>query len=222
MTKADLPTMRNHWWPRPGWRPGRDVYTWHITFAGNSELCGHVGEYQRALSGLPGLDLVPPEWLHITVQAVGYADEIGNARLAAVVDAVTTAVTGRAPFTLTFGRPQVRSEAIAIFPEPDRPLCDLFDTIRAAMAGAIGPRAIPTDSGGTHGFRPHVSIAYSHAENDAGLYVRALESVALPAATITIPSVTLIRQERLLAPHWVYRWTTIASAPFADNVADQV
>jgi hypothetical protein len=24
--------MRRHWWWRPGWRPGRRLYAWHLTF----------------------------------------------------------------------------------------------------------------------------------------------------------------------------------------------
>jgi len=26
--------MRDHWWGRPGWRVGRSMYTWHVTFDG--------------------------------------------------------------------------------------------------------------------------------------------------------------------------------------------
>ena len=24
--------LRDHWWPRPGWRPGRIALTWHLVF----------------------------------------------------------------------------------------------------------------------------------------------------------------------------------------------
>jgi hypothetical protein len=36
-----------------------------------------VGDYQTRLAGLPGLDLVPVEWLHLTVQAIGFAVRSG-------------------------------------------------------------------------------------------------------------------------------------------------
>ena len=33
-----------------------------------------------------------------------------------------------------------------------------------------------------------------------------------PPTTVPVTEVTLIRQERLLAPHWQYRWTVEAVA----------
>jgi hypothetical protein len=67
--------MRRHWWWRPGWRPGRRLYAWHLTLRdqtvsqGQADLRQVVGAYQARLAGLAGLDLVPAEWLHLTVQA---------------------------------------------------------------------------------------------------------------------------------------------------------
>jgi hypothetical protein len=75
--------MRRHWWWRPGWRPGRRLHAWHLTFGdqtvsrGRAELRRVAGDYQARLAGLPGLGLVPAEWLHLTVQPVGFADEVG-------------------------------------------------------------------------------------------------------------------------------------------------
>jgi hypothetical protein len=73
--------MRRHWWWRPGWRPGRRLYAWHLTFGdqtvsrGQADLRRVVGDYQARLAELPGLDLVPAEWLHLTMQSIGFADE---------------------------------------------------------------------------------------------------------------------------------------------------
>jgi hypothetical protein len=46
--------------------------------------------YQAALNGLRSLDLIPGRWLHLTVQGIGFTDEIsegdalGPARMAGV------------------------------------------------------------------------------------------------------------------------------------------
>jgi hypothetical protein len=54
----------------------------------------------------------------------------------------------------------------------------------------------------------------------AAAYQRALDGlpgidpdgVDQPPTIVPVTEVALIRQERLLAPHWLYRWTTAAVA----------
>jgi hypothetical protein len=65
--------MRDHWW----WRVGRHLYTWHVTFEGQTDLHRLVRAYQARLD-LPGLDLVPVAWLHLTMQGVGFTDEVAG------------------------------------------------------------------------------------------------------------------------------------------------
>jgi len=43
--------LRDHWWPRPGWRPGRIALTWHLIFPDCPALAEHAAAYQRALDG---------------------------------------------------------------------------------------------------------------------------------------------------------------------------
>lgn len=98
----------------------RNVYTWHLTFEHAQNLHEHVWRYQEALTG-SRLHLVPPEWLHLTMQALGFTDEISDTDRDAAVRSVSTAVRPLQAFTLTFGPPTVRTEAIAIHPTPDEP-----------------------------------------------------------------------------------------------------
>jgi hypothetical protein len=80
--------MRRHW----RWRPGRRQYAWHLTFGeqtvlrGRAQLLRVAGACQARLAGLPGLDLVPAEWLHLTVQPVGFADEVAGAVRAGIAE----------------------------------------------------------------------------------------------------------------------------------------
>lgn len=212
MTTTHAPELRDHWWPRPGWRPGRIALTWHLTFENVPELGQHVSAYQRALDGLPGLNLVPPRWLHLTVQSVGYADETPASTVSAVVDDVRREVAALGAFDLVFDRPAILGEAIAIPAEPTEPLQRLHTAIRTGIGSVIGAATVPTAPEQAHGFRPHVSIAYSHTEVDSAPYVAALAEVDRPPVIVPITAVTLIRQERQLAPHWLYRWTTEATA----------
>jgi len=210
----DAARMRDHWWPRPGWRPGRHVYTWHLTFEHDGELQEHVRRYQAALTG-PHLHLVPPQWLHLTVQSLGYADEISNQDRDTAVRSVSTALQAIPPFTVSFGRPVVRSEAVAMSPTPAEPVHELLAAIRAGIADALGHNAVQTGPEQANGFRPHVSIAYSGIDQDAAPTSTALDEAQRQIGTVTVPvtAVSLIKQERLLGPHWLYRWTTVATAP---------
>ena len=204
--------LRDHWWARPGWRPGRIALTWHLIFPDCPALAEHAAAYQRALDGLPGVDPVPAEWLHLTVQAVGWADEVPAPTVAAVVDAVRTRAAKLAPFELVFDRPTLYGEAAAISAGPAAPVVRLRDAVRAGLHDVLGDDGVPTAPEQARGFLPHVTVAYSRIDADVAPYAAALEGVVRPPTTVPITQVTLIRQERLLAPHWQYRWTTEAVA----------
>ncbi|HEV8164118.1 MAG TPA: hypothetical protein VGR74_06675 [Actinomycetota bacterium] len=101
--------MRRHWWWRPGWRPGRRQVAWHLTFGdqtvsrGRADLRRAVGGYQARLAEPPGLDPVPVEWLHLTVQGFGFADELGAGEVERMVAAVGRRCAALAPLRLTLG-----------------------------------------------------------------------------------------------------------------------
>jgi 2'-5' RNA ligase len=204
--------LRDHWWPRPGWRPGRIALTWHLIFPECPALAEHAAAYQRALDGLPGVDPVPAEWLHLTVQAVGWADEVPSSTVAAVVDAVRARASKLATFELEFDKPTLYGEAAAISARPAAPVVRLRDAVRAGLRDVLGDGGVPTAPEQARGFLPHVTVAYSRIDADVAPYAAALEGVVRPPTTVPITQVTLIRQERLLAPHWQYRWTTEAVA----------
>ena len=206
--------LRNHWWPRPGWRPGRIMCTWHVTFDHARELRELVATYHHALAPLPGLHLVPTRWLHLTIQGVGYLDELPPDQLNAITDAVRVHLADVPAFTLTFHRAVVLGEALALPPEPVDPLHDLLTRIRAGITDATGAEA-HTGPEQARGFRPHVTIAYSHTDAAAEPYGQTLDSVSAAPVRATVSHVALIDLDRRLAPDWLYRWTTRAIAPLA-------
>ncbi|WP_214402505.1 2'-5' RNA ligase family protein [Pseudonocardia lacus] len=215
MPPSDEPRLRDHWWPRPGWRPGRVVLTWHLTFAHATDLHALVRTYQRALAPLPGLHPVPPRWLHLTVQSIGFTDEVTDRDLRASTAAVTGAVAALPAFDLVFGLPEVHGEGIAIHPRPAEPVHDLLRTMREALATVLDHDAVHARPDQTGRFRPHVGTAYAGADHPVAPYVEALAPVDAPPVTVPITGISLIRQERILEPEWVYRWTTVTTAPFA-------
>ena len=100
---GDAERMRDHWWWRPGWRPGRRMYTWHFTFDGQTALHELVDAYQERLAGLPGLDPIPRQWLHLTTQGIGFTDEVPDADIEAIIEASRERLADVPRATVTMG-----------------------------------------------------------------------------------------------------------------------
>jgi 2'-5' RNA ligase len=139
--------VRNHWWWRPGWRPGRRFYAWHLTFDNQPELHALVHAYQRKLATLPGLDPVPRKWLHLTMQGVGFTDEIREPQIEKLVQAARHRLAALPPAELTFQRALIRPEAIVLPASPAESVIAIRDTVRDAFPDAgLGPAPEPRDA----------------------------------------------------------------------------
>jgi hypothetical protein len=55
---------------------GRHIYACHLILNDQPRLRALVARSQEALKTLPMLDPIPPMWLHITTQGIGFVDEI--------------------------------------------------------------------------------------------------------------------------------------------------
>jgi hypothetical protein len=74
---SPLPTqMADRWWQRPGRRPDRELYHWHLLLHDQPVVREMAARAQDRLVGLLGLDMVPIQWLHLTTYVVGFVDEL--------------------------------------------------------------------------------------------------------------------------------------------------
>ncbi|MGB6162478.1 MAG: 2'-5' RNA ligase family protein [Pseudonocardiaceae bacterium] len=196
--------LRNHWWWRPGWHEGRTFYTWHLTFANQPTVHRLTTAYQGALADVPGLDLIPTEWLHITMQGLGFTDEITKADAHTIAEAVRPLLADIPAPTLVFHRPTLRSEAIALTPRP----ADAIRLIRARIRDAIGhvwnPNNIPETA---DGYEPHLSLAYVNTPISAATLRKALDTISPEPTNATLTTASLITLER--TGH-LYHWTPFA------------
>lgn len=204
---TDEQTMADHWWWRPGWRPGRTFYTWHLTFQGAGDVHRLAAAYRTALGDVAGLDLVPDRWLHLTMQGLGFTDEVSDEDVAAIVEATRIRLAGVPAFGLALDRPEVTPEAIRWEAEPGEPPAAVRSAIRSAI-GDIWPE-VPEEAAA---FAAHVSIAYSSAAGPVEPVAAALAAVDEPPATARIERVDLIRLNR---DHRMYEWETVADLPLA-------
>jgi hypothetical protein len=205
-----LDQLGDHWWWRPGWRVGRSFFTWHVTFETDPGVAEFVRRWQDGLD-LPGLDVIPGDGLHLTMQGVGFTDEIDPAEIPRIVDAATARCATLRPFTLILGPADADPEGVSLAVRPWLPIRHLRHTIRAAIADVRGMDDVPEPA---DGFWPHVSVAYSSGGAPAPLVrdrIVVLRQTIAPIE-ITVAAASLIRLNRDAKE---YRWTTEATVPLA-------
>lgn len=208
-----MQVMRDHWWWRPGWRVGRSFYTWHVTFDDQPAAHHLAADYAPVFEDVPTLDPIPVRWLHLTLQGVGFTDEVDRADVDAMVNAARDRCSELAPFTITLGPARVDPEALILPVLPIEAIVRLRVTIRAAIADVWGLDNVPEDP---DDFRPHVSLAYSNSAGSAAPITQRLRKALVTSADITVRRVTLIDINR---DRRMYQWTDVAVAALGTGTA---
>jgi 2'-5' RNA ligase len=183
--------LADHWFERPGRRPGRLKYHWHILFHEQPRLHELAASGQRKLAGLAGLDLVPLQWLHLTTFSLGFADQVPRQAVEAMVATATQLLAEIEPIAVSVGRVFYHPEAITLLVEPTDSLGPVLSAVQIAAreAGCDG-------HAGTDPWRPHISIAYSNGSGPAAPVIEAL-GLRVPTTEITIRSVSLVAQAQV-------------------------
>ncbi|GAA1313672.1 2'-5' RNA ligase family protein [Saccharothrix xinjiangensis] len=202
---TEFEPMRDHWWWRPGWRVGRSFYTWHVTFADQPGAQRLVSDYAPVLDRLPQLDPVPARWLHLTLQGIGFTDEVDRHDVDDIVNAARKRCAELEPFTVTLGLAHVDPETIQMPARPLEPIAGLRSAIRAAIGDVWGPDNVPEPE---TGFRAHVSLGYCNTAGPAEPVAEALNGHDPHTAQVTVTSVSLIDLNR---DRRAYEWTDVAT-----------
>ncbi|MEU0237718.1 2'-5' RNA ligase family protein [Nocardiopsis sp. NPDC006198] len=202
-------TSRRHWWWRPGWGPGTRCWTLHIVFGaqpGRSSLLEAVDALEQ-VRGLPGWDAVPRRWLHLTMQGVGFADQLDAEEVAAVAQAAGRALAGTGPLVLELGPPLIDAEGVNL-PAAHPRLDGVRLRVREVLAQVLGKHRVEESAG----WRPHVTMAYAAQDGAALAPVRALLAKAPVRALVEVDHVSLIRLHR---DRGVYEWDEEIRVPLA-------
>jgi 2'-5' RNA ligase len=196
--------MADHWWWRPGWRPGRRMYTFHITFDDQPVVHRLASRCQEALRGLGGVDLVPPRWLHLTVQGVGFTDEVSAGDADAIMQAARNRLAGLPAPSVGLGPVTITPEAILLPAEPGEALTAVRAALRAAILDVWAPSRLTEAETWT----PHVTVAYSKSDGPAAPYHAALEDISgtVHAQITAIQLIILGRDDH------IYEWSVYAAA----------
>lgn len=215
--ESPLPaSVRNHWWWRPGWTTGRHYYACHLTLDDQPQLQELVSRYQQAIQNRPGLDLIPAQWLHMTMQGIGFTDEISVAELDNLADAFTRELSLIDPPMVSFRSLTVHPEAIYLKAHPADALYPLRARMYRAVVSVLGANSTTEDMPAPRQFVPHVSIAYVSADGETQPIAQALQSVRAAPVTATFRKASLLEFHR---DHLMYEWTSAAPIPIGSAEA---
>jgi 2'-5' RNA ligase len=192
-------------WDRPGWGPHTRSYHWFITFDSAADLEALTEKCQKQLRGLPHLDLVPPDLIHLTVKRVAFTDEIDVDEALAVAGAAAPRLAQISPIALKIGPLTGSTGAVRFSVAPNQPVVEVRAAVRAAAAEVLGsaevPRLLPH-------FVPHVSIAYSNAVAAAEPIIERVQRLrSLAPAYVAVRRVELVELRREQSR---YLWTRLA------------
>lgn len=200
-----IESTRDHWWWRPGWRIGRSHYTWHITFESYPAVHQLAGRYADFVRKFPTLDAVAISGLHLTMQGIGFSDEVSLYDIERITAAAQVRCRNISPLNVTIGPATMDAEGVYLPVAPSEAVAALRMTLRDAIGDVWGQDNIPELA---DGFHPHVTLAYSNSSGPAEPIKKALD-VYQPASThLLISTATLIDLNR---DNKRYEWTDIAT-----------
>lgn len=196
--------VRDHWYWRPNWRPGRSFYTWHIIFPNDPVLSDLHTAYQRLVGSLPGISPVPVQWLHLTVQGIGFADKVPQTDLDPIIDAAERRLEHFRPFQIELGPAVVDVESLQLPVSPAERVRRLRQQLRAAVTDVWGRDSVPE----LPELDPHVSLGYWNQDAPAEPLQRRVRALAGGVARTEVTHVSLINLTR---DDHQYEWTRYAS-----------
>lgn len=189
----------NHWADRDQWAGGRRQLTLHLTFAGTG-LADATAGLRAALE--PLVDVVPPEWLHLTMTPLGFTDEVDRDVAGAVADDVFTAWADRRPAhpELALDTVLVGSEGVLLCGPVPAWLGDLVRLQRETVDRHLGARE-------WRDFWPHASLGYFNAAVPVEQVAAALADPAREASGVVVePTLSLLE---LTCRDHLYAWTVL-------------
>jgi 2'-5' RNA ligase len=197
--------MEDNWSAALGVDPGRARLMWHMCVGDNPRVAELVRLGQARLAGLDGLDLVPRDWLHLTMLIAGFADEISSGQAEAMTAEARRLLADQPPITVTLGRVLYHPRAVMLAAQPSSALEPVLHAVREATRIATGRE------GELHyePWTPHVTLAYANTARPAGPVIEALGR-EVPPQQVAISSVSLVSQ----APEQRLTWCLLAQVPF--------
>jgi 2'-5' RNA ligase len=205
---------RDHWWWRPGWRKGRSFYTWHITFSSSEPIRQIVSLYAPVISRVSTLDPVGVDGIHLTLQGIGFTDEVSNADIKRIVASTLSRCAQLEPIKARIDEPRIDEEAVHMNVHPVEQIAHVKLALRNGIGDVWGHENIPETM---DDFRPHITLAYSNGIAPIERIDTAIKECSLPVADVLISAVSLIDLNR---DRGRYEWTQVATVTLGQRRVD--
>lgn len=203
----DPPTelVVNRWWRVDWWRDLRYV-AWHLTFEASPALHELVAAYQGVLARVGGFDLIPRDWLHLTVHGVGVASTLTPEVVAEVEASVRRRLAFVAGAPVSFHRVLAHPEAVGLCPSPSSAVHAVRAAVRDGVVDVLGATGMEE----VDGYVPHVSIGYVNTPQPAAPVLAALDALPVEPAQVLVREVALLE---MYLEDGVHRWRVVARVP---------
>lgn len=211
LSTTDCPAPEHlveHWRWRPEWTPGRVCVWWYLTFEDHPVVAALAGAVGEQISGSVNVDLVPSEWLHLSLGEVGFADELPSGELGGVIDQARAALWSVGSFILRVGPVATLPGAVVLQAHSGTGVEQLRRHLPRRSPGSV-PSAVPWP--GPEEVEPHLSVAYINTHCEREDVMGHLTSEALPVS-LRVEAVVLAAVTRR-ARH--YEWTRLDVIPLA-------
>ena len=197
--------MANHWVELGEWQGGRQLWAFYLTFAHHQELHAYAQQQQALLTDLPGLDLVQPPWLHLTVQGVAFADALGADAFPSLVEAGAAVAAAAPPLELVVEKAVAEDDSVTMPVRVSGGMTALREDLRAAASAALDGLQLYTLPEPVGGFSPHITVAYARSDSPTVEEVHErLEGFTRPPLWLEVPTLSLVRLSRGTSRWW---WT---------------
>lgn len=206
MIDAGSSELTDHWNELDGWNRHRALLACYLTFEDQPGLHALADAYQTPLKGLTQLDPILPDWLHATVQGVGFADELPAGSADAIADWLEEPLSRLSRVRVTTDRPVAGSSGLYLQLRPIAPIARLRDLVRTATADVLGtdPHDLPGQEL-EQVFDPHVSFVYANDTIELQPIWDRLATVTHAPASFVVHSLSMVllhRDDQDRRWHW--------------------
>ncbi|WP_090069498.1 2'-5' RNA ligase family protein [Lentzea flaviverrucosa] len=182
------------------------MYTFFLTFEDDLRSSENVQYSYRALANAPELDIVRPRWMHITVQGVGFVDEVEPLAIEKLTGVIRQKLCSVGPLCMTLGPAVVAQEGVVLLTSHTVEMQRLQAILRDGIAEVLSEK----ESGFGAPLEPHVTLAYSHGVGSTEGVKSSLRGSEELFHQVTFNSIRLVILGR---DDQTYTWTTAAKIP---------
>lgn len=202
--------MIDRWQSRAEPAPGEGLIYWHVLVGHDPAVLALAAEARRRLARFPSLHMTPPAWLHMTVLIAGAAHQVSADQIEEMAAMASRQLANIPPVTMTLGKILYHPEAIML---AARPADVLLPVLKAAQEATRKVTGSDGWSGGKLPWTPHVTLAYSTAQQPAQPIISALGG-SLPERQVQLREVSLVNQR---GPERDWDWNVEATIRFGET-----